>query len=240
MNGCHPTPETPRGNDNRDANHAALRAEQPFCRVDPGLALPPARKFLLRHVSDKHSSPPQPSQKNHCEVASGTALTAGHYDIALAARQGRGLEARVLRGKDPFCKWTHLGLAFARPGSQQWRVLHADPGQGHNGRVREDSFTEFADQALSACLMDLPVEDVRTATALRTEALRYVGVPFDGRYDWTRSDAVYCTSLLWRILSIVGIPVPQPPFPSFVLPLLGARELILPSLFIQHTGDLWL
>lgn len=173
-------------------------------------------------------------------VAGSTSLVQRHHDMALAVRQGLGIEARILRGKDPSCRWTHLGLALERPQSGTWDVVHADPGQGRDGRVRRDSFTAFARPSLEACLMRLPGLTRDTAARLRDEALRHVGLPFDGTYDWTRTDAMYCTSFLWRVFQIVGIPAPRPPFPSFVLPLLGARELILPSLFIKHTGELWL
>lgn len=164
---------------------------------------------------------------------------AGQYGIALAARQGRGLEARVLRGKDPSCRWTHLGLAFVHAQSGVWHVVHADPAQGHDGCVREHTFAQFAAQGLDARIMPLRAVDLEIASRLRREALRHLGVPFDGSYDWTRADAMYCTSFLWRLFTAVGIPAPQPPFPSFVLPMLGARELILPSLIARHTGDLW-
>ncbi len=170
--------------------------------------------------------------------AGGThSLMARGYRIAIAARQGRGLEARILRGKDPSCKWTHLGLAFAPSSTETWSVVHADPGRGHDGHVRHVLFAEFAAHGVCARLIPLPVANVETAARLRNEALRHVGMPFDGSYDWTRTDAMYCTSLLWRIFNMVGIPAPQPPFPSFALPMFGARELILPSLFTQHIGE---
>lgn len=161
------------------------------------------------------------------------------YNIALAARQGRGLEARILRGKQPSCQWTHLGLAFESPYTGTWDVVHADPGDGHDGRVRQERFAEFSAQASCARLLRLPAVHGDMAARARLEALRHVGVPFDGTYDWTRVDAMYCTSFLLRIFRKVGLPTPQPPFPSFVLPMLGARELILPSLFIPQTGELW-
>lgn len=172
-----------------------------------------------------------------CEMADDAVM--GHPAITLAARQGLGLEARILRGRDPSCRWTHLGLAFVLPRSRSWRVVHADPGHGHDGRVREESFAEFAARARCARLIHLPVGDVESATRLRSEAQQHLGTPFDGRYDWKRTDAVYCTSFLWRIFNNAGIPAPQPPFPRFVLPMLGARELILPSSFTRLTGDPW-
>lgn len=181
----------------------------------------------------------QPSAPPHPDPRSTISSILGPCAIALAARQGCGLEARVLRGKDPSCRWTHLGLAFALGRSGAWHVVHADPGHGHDGRVREDPFGYFAAQGLHAQLLPLPVVTADTATTIRNEALRHVGVPFDGSYDWTRHDAMYCTSFLWWIFTAAGIPAPQPPFPSFVLPMLGPRELILPSLFTRHTGDLW-
>ena len=171
------------------------------------------------------------------ETANRTAR--GHPGIALAARQGLGLEARILRGRDPSCRWTHLGLAFKLPRSRSWVVVHADPGHGHDGRVREERFAEFAARAHCARLIPLSGLDVDSARKLRHEAQQHLGTPFDGRYDWKRTDAVYCTSLLWRIFNNAGIAAPQPPFPLFVLPMLGARELILPSLFTRPTGDPW-
>ncbi len=186
-------------------------------------------------VTDAHTS----RSKHERVTGSGLSFATTHHGVALAARQGRGLEARVLRGKDPLCNWTHLGLALQLPGSGAWEVIHADPGQGRDGRVRQECFASFCAQAEHACLMRLPVATSEAATRLRDEALRYVGVPFDGSYDWTRADALYCTSLLWRVFNAAGIPAPQPPFPSFVLPVLGTRELILPGLFTKSTGDIW-
>ena len=126
-----------------------------------------------------------------------------HFGVALAAREGLGLEARVLRGRDPACRWTHLGLAYQAADRGTWHVVHADPGDGRDGRVRQDSLVEFAERAASARLMRLPVPNRETATRLRTEALRHVGVPFDGSYDWTRPDAMYCTSFLWRVFQVL-------------------------------------
>ncbi len=159
--------------------------------------------------------------------------------FCLAAREGLGIEARVLKHRDPDCQWTHVGLAFCSS-DDRWSVVHADPGDGKNGSVRQVSIDEFCAPgvALHAEIFGLAgSNDIETANRLYALTNDCLGLPFDGGYDWTRIDAYHCTSFVWHALNRAGLAVVKPPFPTFALPLLGLRELILPSLLIPNQGD---
>ena len=159
---------------------------------------------------------------------------------ALAVREGRGVEARILKNVDPGCSWTHVGLAFCAA-DDRWTVIHADPGNGKNGSVRSISLEEFSDSAVAVGVQLFDIEAGANPVMARRIfdfSQRCLGLPFDGGYDWVRTDAFYCSSLVWHVLNRAGLPTVSPPFPTFALPLLGARELILPSLLLQHQGAL--
>lgn len=162
------------------------------------------------------------------------AISEFRLTVAIAAREGLGVEARVLRERDPNCRWTHLGMAFSDENGFI-EVIHADPHpmDGSAAGVRSCSWDSFCRPATASALFAL---DLDSACAERAHLLarQALGLAFDGDYRWMREDALHCTSMIWHVLRKANARVPPPPFPRFSIPLLGERDLILPSLLLSN------
>lgn len=107
-------------------------------------------------------------------------------------------------------EFTHAGILVEK--ENQWWAVHAAPEWGDENKkapqVRMEPLSEFlanphlqrmqvvrVQQVLPGQLKDI------TARALEMAEQK---LPFDGKYDLSTGDSVYCTELIWRIYRAQG------------------------------------
>jgi ABC-type sugar transport system substrate-binding protein len=97
----------------------------------------------------------------------------------------------------------HVGIVSLRPDGEVI-VIHAggDPVT-RNGRVQESEFDKFLGAAKGAALYRPHLDDASAARALTyaQDAVRR-NAPFDAAFSLETENALYCTELIWRALSV--------------------------------------
>lgn len=155
-------------------------------------------------------------------------------DVVL--RHGTGLWSRLfaqLNRHDQ--RFSHAGIVVLDD-HQQWRVVHAEVDDlAGNGRVRLDTWGDFIAQGPRVAL--LRVNDERTADRIADAALAMHGdkLAFDLTFDLSRTDAVYCTELVWRALTVAAGRDPLP-----VKAQVNGRDVVLVENLLHDMQDLTL
>lgn len=159
-----------------------------------------------------------------------TSLRAG--DVVL--RHGHGLWSRLfaqLNRHDQ--RFSHAGIVVL-DAQRQWRVVHAQvddrTGSGH---VRSQPWHEFVDRTTQVAL--LRVSDEKSAARIADAALAMHddALAFDLTFDLSRTDAVYCSELVWRALIEATGHDPLP-----VKPRVNGREVVLIENLLHDIPDL--
>ncbi len=155
-------------------------------------------------------------------------VAAQPHDIPLRAgdvvlRHGHGLWSRLfaqLNARDQ--RFSHAGVVIL-DAQRQWRVVHADvDDRTGSGRVRMESWHDFVDQTSQIALLRVGDERVATGIVDAALAMHQELLAFDLTFDLSRSDAVYCTELVWRALTLASGRDPLP-----VKPWVNGREVVL-------------
>lgn len=122
-------------------------------------------------------------------------------------RRGRSVVSRAVLSMDGDSRYSHVGLV-ERVESGVW-ILHAAPAAESNGEggVIVETLQEFlAPDAAAAAALYRPVQPLAAASAMRT-AWSFVRrrTPFDGAFDLSTTDELYCTELIWRAYLAAGV-----------------------------------
>lgn len=118
-------------------------------------------------------------------------------------------------------QWTHIGIAVqVRPGGKVY-ILHAIEERGVTLEPPAQFFSPS--QATAGIFQRFPGGD-RVADA----AQRYLGKPFDLRFDLTDSSGVYCTELVMRALmdAEIGVFVPKRQIPMLSSPVIFPDDIL--------------
>jgi len=133
------------------------------------------------------------------------------HDGDLLFRCGVSAQSQVVMSLDSAESqvYTHIGIAFKD--GETWRVVHAVPGESNDGvdRVKIDAVDTFfmTSRAVHGAAMR-PINcnaNAAHTAALKAREMALRGIEFDNRYDWNDSTRLYCTELVQKAYSVVGI-----------------------------------
>jgi len=133
-------------------------------------------------------------------------LTSGDISVHLMdgdiiCRLGDRLWSHVFKDISPVDKrFSHLGIV--RIVDDKITVIHAE-GRAIEGMdsVNETDLDEFLDIALAVGIYRLNDFD---GGMISSEALNFIGYPFDWNFNLDDENRIYCTELLHRILKIIA------------------------------------
>ncbi len=154
-------------------------------------------------------------------------------DIVL--RKGTGFWGVLFARVNPRdSRFSHAGIVVEDGG--RWRVVHAEADNfGADGRVRLDDWHEFVYGVSRLAVLRLEDQAAAGRTADAALDMYRAGMAFDFDFNLARSDAVYCTELVWRsLMQALG----RDPLP--VKPLVNGREVVLVENFLLDIADLTL
>lgn len=157
-------------------------------------------------------------------------------DVVL--RHGHGLWSRLfarLNRHDQ--RFSHAGIVVRDTQwdtQRQWRVVHAEvDDRTGSGRVRIDAWHDFVDQSAQVALLRVGDERVAARMADAAVVMHRDALAFDLTFDLSRTDAVYCTELVWRALTRATGRDPLP-----VKPRVNGREVVLIENLLHDIPDL--
>lgn len=158
-------------------------------------------------------------------------------DGDLLLRCGIGTQSRVVTSLDTTGSiYSHVGIAINDGG--KWCVVHAVPGENHDGidRVRIDAVDTFfmTSRAVHGAAMRLQCDAaVAHAAAKHAMQLAKQGVEFDTHYNWKDHSRLYCTELVQVAYHSVGIDISQGHSTSIALPFYSG-DIVFPSDIVRN------
>lgn len=150
----------------------------------------------------------------------------------LVFRRGRDLMSRMVLAGESGSQFSHVGLLVRRDST--WMVLHALPDEGVTpGGVRLDTLTTFIapDKAATWAVFAHPAVH---ASAKTIDTATYLGIPFDATFVWSDASRLYCTELVVRAWSGMGVEVADEL--SFLTAPLLAEPVLAPDALLQLEG----
>jgi len=123
----------------------------------------------------------------------------------LVFRRGRDLMSRLVLAGESGSQYSHVGLLVGRDST--WMVLHALPDEGNTpGGVRLEALTTFLAPDKAAAWAVYAHPEVRASSSgFHPDA--YLGRPFDATFMWSDDARLYCTELIVRAWSAMGVAV---------------------------------
>jgi len=124
-------------------------------------------------------------------------------DGDIICRLGDSLWSLVFKDLSPVEKrFSHLGIVRIKDGYVS--VIHAEGLTKINeDRVSEVPLSDFLKSARSAGIYRLNINEIDGALISDT-ALEYIGRPFDWQFDMQKDDKIYCSELLFLVLSRIN------------------------------------
>ena len=153
-------------------------------------------------------------------------------------RRTNSLPGHLSSHLDPVGEFSHVGVIA--PSSGGWKVVHAEPTRGYRGgRVNAEAVDVFVSQSdtvlvAQASLSYITLEQ-REQMAIAAQS--FVGRPFDGLFDSSDDQALYCTELVWRAALVAGISLDRPLRPFSTV--FGIFDLVNLSTLATQPGLLW-
>lgn len=139
----------------------------------------------------------------------------------LVFRRGRSVNSHLVVAADTHGHYSHVGIVVWIDSA--YNVIHAVPGEAPTDSpdiVKCDPIALFyapkhaIHGAVTRCKDTLAAQ----RAAIQAINMYYHHVPFDHRYDWTDSTAVYCTELVWRCYRAAGLELNNDSTCRYLLP----------------------
>lgn len=127
-------------------------------------------------------------------------------DGDLVFRRGRDAIGRIVLSHGDQPRYSHVGMVVLNEG--RTLVAHALPDTpSQPGGVRLEPVEAFVSPMRAS---DVGYYRPQPLSPVQREAIRHyltdaVGLPFDLRFEYSSDDAVYCTELVLKALSVVGL-----------------------------------
>lgn len=160
------------------------------------------------------------------------------HDGDLVFRCGVGATSQVVSTLDNGnSTYTHIGIAINRNG--KWQVIHAVPGESHNGvdRVKVEPIDSFflTTRAEHGAVMRLNDCSDTTARRAACTALQFAhkGVEFDNRYNWNDHSRLYCTELVQVAYESAGVDLTGNRMSNIKLPFFKGK-IVFPSDIVRN------
>lgn len=152
----------------------------------------------------------------------------------LLFRRGRSVLSRAVLAADEGGAFSHVGIVVETPDGPG--VVHTVAGEdGAEGGARRDALADFLapGRARDAALYRLAPDGAgndRLPEAAAEVARDYAvqGVPFDGEFDLTSDERLYCTELVWAAFRSAGADLADGRFDTLDAPFAGG-EYLFPS-----------
>lgn len=130
----------------------------------------------------------------------------------LLFRRGDSMLSHAVLQADQQSEYSHVGIVSIEDG-KVW-VIHSVPQEDDrpgNG-VRADQLGDFLSPSEAVQAAVFRSADQRAAIVATRAALDFARkrLPFDGAFDLTTADRVYCTELVWRAYLKAGIDLRPP------------------------------
>lgn len=150
----------------------------------------------------------------------------------LIFRRGQDLMSRMVLAGEAGSHFSHVGLLVWQ--DSMWMVLHALPDEGPAaGGVRLEPLTTFITPDKAAAWAVYGHPEVR-ALAGSVAVEDYVGLPFDAAFVWSDASRLYCTELVVRAWSGMGVEVADEL--SFLTAPLLAEPVLAPDALLHLEG----
>lgn len=122
----------------------------------------------------------------------------------VAFRLGRTLESRVIASDGGY---SHVGIIIRNDSTLQ--VVHIEPSRNSNELTKYESLEQFfhPDNATSGTVMRIVDLDSAQRTAVENYLYSCKNISFDHNYKLSDSTQMYCTELVYRAFSEIGIDV---------------------------------
>lgn len=128
----------------------------------------------------------------------------------LVFRQGRDAASQIVLASRAASQFSHVGLLWVNRGAV-W-VIHAVPAESDHetGRVKIEPLSLFSrsDRAARIAILQ-PPRAVGQGARAADNARHYLGRPFDTDFDLDNDHALYCTELVARAWSPLGLNLAQ-------------------------------
>ncbi len=122
----------------------------------------------------------------------------------IAFRLGRTLESRVIATEGGY---SHVGIIIGK--DSQFQVVHIEPSRDGIEKTKYESLEEFfhPNKASSGAVMR--IKDLDTAQLVAVENYLYSckNISFDHDYKLSDTTQMYCTELVFRTFSEIGIDI---------------------------------
>lgn len=183
--------------------------------------------ILTQYIEPKSALPNAPSFKiERSLIESGD----------LVFRRGRSLTSRVVLSADKRPYYSHVGIVYLT--EKDTLVVHAVPGDQFNSSipVKADPLRNFIDRQYAEAIAIRRLKNNRVANQVAKTAYNYVldSVFFDSEFDIESPDRMYCTELVWRAYSELGIDLVGGVFDELVIPFGDGRYILPSSLLDSH------
>jgi uncharacterized protein YycO len=149
-------------------------------------------------------------------------------DGDLIFRKAPGMASDYIVAVDGKSEYSHVGLIHKE--DERVTVIHSafDKTQLNTG-VHEEDLSSFLTGIPLAAIYRLLDDTGSRANEAAQMALDLVGTPFDFNLNKDDAQQLYCTELLWVVYRRAGIELLDNQPSELDLPMLGHRQVILPS-----------
>ncbi len=152
-------------------------------------------------------------------------------------RKGRSFVSQMVLQIDSRSPFSHVGIIMKNEDSVF--VIHSVPDEDDDGidKVKIDDLKTFLlfDRASAISVYRLNNENVQS---IKNIAVNYAkekaiaGIPFDGGFDLSNDERLYCTELIWKAFKKGGIDLIEGNFDQLYTPF-GKGPYILPSTLLE-------
>ena len=120
----------------------------------------------------------------------------------IAFRLGRSIESSVIAADGGY---SHVGVIIRRDSALQ--VVHIEPSRKESEQTKYESLEDFfhPDKASAGAVMRIQNLDSAQCVAIENYLLSCRGISFDHDYTLSDSTKMYCTELVHRAYSTIGI-----------------------------------
>ncbi len=145
----------------------------------------------------------------------------------LAFRRGRGVVSDAVITVNRCGHYSHVGIVVER--ADGWYVVHEVPYEGVDERVYSQPIAEFFeyDKAKIGAIYRVGIDSTSQCRVVAyLDQKLEEEVPFDHDYDLDDTTHLYCTELVWRAYSSIGIDLTEGRRTEITLPGFGGAKIL--------------